>query len=66
MPRRQKIRFLGMQGRSEMKFTSDKRTTSKYAPNIMLDLFGRKGVEVKSKSGGSWGLGKLLKFGRKK
>lgn len=66
MPRRQKIRFLGMQGRSEMKFTSDKNVKSKFNPNIMLDFFGRKGVEVKSKSGGSWGLGKLLTFRRKK
>lgn len=66
MPRRQKIRFLGMQGRSEMKFTSNKNVKSKFNPNIMLDFYGRKGVEVKSKSGGSWGLGRLLKFGRVK
>lgn len=49
-----------------MKFTSNKNVKSKFNPNIMLDFYGRKGVEVKSKSGGSWGLGRLLKFGRVK
>lgn len=62
MPRRQKIRFLGMQGWSEAKFTSDPDERSPFNPNIILDLLRG---EVKRKDG-SWGLGRPLKIRRKR
>lgn len=62
MPRRQKIRFLGMQGRYEAKFTSDPKERSPFNPNMILDLLRG---ETKSKSG-SWSLGRPLKIRRKR
>jgi len=62
MPRRQKIRFLGMQGRYEAKFTSDPNERSPFNPNMMLDLLRN---TVKRKDG-SWGLGTPLRIRRKK
>jgi hypothetical protein len=62
MVRIPKIRFLGSQGRFELKFTSIKGNTNKNNPNFIIDLFGRKGVVLKEKDGGSWSLGKLLQI----
>jgi hypothetical protein len=62
MPRRQKIRFLGMNSPYEAKFTSDPDERSPFNPNIMLDLL-RNTVKTKE---GSWGLGMPFRIRRRK